>query len=88
MSGEFEASRVFAPCIRFIPGGGTTRASYRSFLLTRSELRMLAPEKREGLIAALSRAVEDQGGAFTLDYETHLYMARRDQGDRRRGDEG
>ena len=33
--------------------------------------------KREEMLGEIGRAIDDQGGEVTLDYETHLYIARR-----------
>ena len=38
---------------------------------------MLAPATREELLGEIAKAVDGQGGSFDVDYETHLYIARR-----------
>ena len=38
---------------------------------------MLAPAMREALLVEIAEAINDQGGEFDVDYETHLYIARR-----------
>lgn len=38
---------------------------------------MLMPTMREELLDDISKAVDRHGGEFAMDYETHLYMARR-----------
>jgi hypothetical protein len=38
---------------------------------------MLAPPKREELLDEITKAIDGHGGEFDVDYETHLYMARR-----------
>ncbi len=38
---------------------------------------MLEPGKREEMLREIAEAVDDHGGAFAVDTETHLYMARR-----------
>jgi len=38
---------------------------------------MLTPSMREELLGEISKAIEVQGGEFDVDYETHLYIARR-----------
>ena len=38
---------------------------------------MLEPGKREEMLCEIAAAVEGHGGAFAVDTETHLYMARR-----------
>ncbi|MCP3380684.1 MULTISPECIES: class I SAM-dependent methyltransferase [unclassified Bradyrhizobium] len=54
-----------------------TTSSYANFLGTRSEFRMLTPTIREELRNDISKAIDRHGGEFEVDYETHLYMARR-----------
>ncbi|QQO35807.1 hypothetical protein JJC00_09655 [Bradyrhizobium diazoefficiens] len=54
-----------------------TTSSYASFMGTRSDIRMLTPTMREELLNDISKAVDRHGGEFEMDYETHLYMARR-----------
>ena len=38
---------------------------------------MLTPAMREGLLGELAKAIDDLGGEFDVDYQTHLYIARR-----------
>jgi hypothetical protein len=38
---------------------------------------MMGSAKREEVLGEVARAIDDHGGKLTLDYETHLYMARR-----------
>jgi len=54
-----------------------TTASYTDFLRTRSDLRMLAAQTRDDLLGEIAEAIDGAGGALAVDYETHLYMARR-----------
>ena len=54
-----------------------TSSSYANFLGTRSEIRMLTSEIRDALISDISKAIDRHGGEIDMDYETHLYMARR-----------
>jgi SAM-dependent methyltransferase len=54
-----------------------TTASYMDFLRTKSELRMPEPGEREEMLREIGEAVDDHGGAFAVDTETHLYMAHR-----------
>ena len=54
-----------------------TSASYADFLRTRSDHRMMEAAQREALLAEIALAIDDEGGALAVDYETHLYMARR-----------
>ena len=54
-----------------------TTSSYTDFLRTKSEHRMLESAKREEMLGELAKAIDDGGGRLTVDYETHLYIARR-----------
>ena len=54
-----------------------TTSSYTDFLRTKSENRMMDAAKREALLGEIAGAIDDAGGELALDYETHLYMARR-----------
>lgn len=54
-----------------------TTASYDSFLQTRSDLRTFAPAARQAVLDDIAKAVDAYGGAFDMNYETHLYVARR-----------
>jgi SAM-dependent methyltransferase len=58
-----------------------TTASYGDFLVTRSDYRMLPPAAREAVLGELAQAIDRHGGAFDMDYETHLYVARRLDGE-------
>ncbi|MDE1992353.1 MAG: methyltransferase domain-containing protein [Rhizobiaceae bacterium] len=51
--------------------------SYTDLLRTLSGHRLLAPEQLETLLGAIADAIDAHGGQFELQYETHLYMARR-----------
>jgi hypothetical protein len=39
---------------------------------------MMDPAKRDELLADVAQAINSCGGRFDVDYETHLYIARRD----------
>jgi SAM-dependent methyltransferase len=54
-----------------------TAASYTNLLRTWSYLQMLTLSVREELLAEISKAIDVHGGEFEVDYETHLYIARR-----------
>ena len=54
-----------------------TTSSYTDFLRTKSEHRMLESAKRDEMLGELAKAIDDNGGRLTVDYETHLYIARR-----------
>jgi hypothetical protein len=77
--GWFDASGLFGPVEhRSYPWKWQhTASSYLNFLRTRSDHRMLAPAKREELLGEIAKAIDGHGGEFDVDYETHLYMARR-----------
>jgi SAM-dependent methyltransferase len=77
--GWFDESRLFGPVVhRCYPWTWPhTTASYVNLLRTRSDVRMLPPSTRDGLLAEISESVEAHGGQFDMDYETHLYHARR-----------
>jgi SAM-dependent methyltransferase len=53
-----------------------TTSSYTDFLRTKSENRMLESGKREEMLGEFAKAIDEDGGRFTVDYETHLYLAR------------
>jgi ubiquinone/menaquinone biosynthesis C-methylase UbiE len=53
-----------------------TTSSYTDFLRTRSDHRMLESAKREGMLDEIAKAIDDHGRKLTVDYETHLYIAR------------
>ena len=38
---------------------------------------MLAPAMREALLDEIANAIDGQGGELDVEYETHLYVARR-----------
>jgi len=54
-----------------------TTSSYLDFLRTKSDLLMLESAMREEMLGELAQAIDDGGGRLTVDYETHLYAARR-----------
>jgi hypothetical protein len=54
-----------------------TTSSYTDYLRTRSDHRMLEPAKRDELLREIAEAIESQGARFDMNYETHLYIARR-----------
>jgi len=54
-----------------------TASSYADFLRTRSDHRMMERATLDQLLREIAQAIEDHGGRFEVDYETHLYMARR-----------
>jgi hypothetical protein len=38
---------------------------------------MMEPAKRDELLGDITQAINGHGGQFEVDYETHLYIARR-----------
>ena len=38
---------------------------------------MMEPAKRDALLAEIAWAIDSHGGQFDVDYESHLYIARR-----------
>lgn len=54
-----------------------TASSYVDFLRTRSDHRMMEPAKLDELLGEIAQAINNDGGQFEVDYETHLYIARR-----------
>ena len=38
---------------------------------------MMETSQREGIIDEIAKVIDDEGGTLTVDYETHLYIARR-----------
>ena len=40
---------------------------------------MMEPISRDELIAEIAQAIDSHGAQFEVDYETHLYIARRVQ---------
>ena len=54
-----------------------TTSSYANFLRTKSEHQMQESAKRAEMLGEIGQAIDEHGGEVTLDYETHLYIARR-----------
>jgi SAM-dependent methyltransferase len=77
--GWFEESGLFGPVEhrRYPWKWRHTTSSYTDFLRTKSEHWMMESAKREEMLGEIGEAIDDQGGEVTLDYETHLYVARR-----------
>ncbi|MGY3448194.1 hypothetical protein [Bradyrhizobium sp. USDA 4353] len=57
-----------------------TTSSYTDLLSTRSDVRLLGAETRQGLLDDITKAIDDEGGGLDVDYETHLYIAHRIDG--------
>jgi hypothetical protein len=38
---------------------------------------MMEPAKRDAVLGEIAKAIDVYGGQFEVDYETHLYIARR-----------
>lgn len=77
--GWFYQSRLFGPVEhKCYPWKWQhTTSSYTDYLRTRSDHRMMEPAKRGEVLGAIGKAIDDHGGPFDVDYETHLYIARR-----------
>ena len=77
--GWFHESGLFEPvehtCYRW--KWPHTTSSYLAFLRTRSDHRMMEPAKRDEVLGEIADAIDGEGGRFEMDYETHLYIARR-----------
>jgi SAM-dependent methyltransferase len=77
--GWFHESGLFGPVEhRMYPWKWRrTTSGFTDFLRTRPEYVAMEPAKREEMLREIAKAIDDQGGELTLDYETHLYIARR-----------
>jgi SAM-dependent methyltransferase len=77
--GEIESSGMFeSVASRAYPWSEEySTERYRELLETQSDHRMLAPDKRRGLLDAVYRVIEGSGGQLTVDYLTKLYVAHR-----------
>lgn len=54
-----------------------TTSSYTDLLRTQSYHRMMESAKRDELLGEIAKAIDDHGGELDVNYETHLYIARR-----------
>ncbi|MBO0754714.1 MAG: class I SAM-dependent methyltransferase [Bradyrhizobiaceae bacterium] len=77
--GWFDESGVFGPVDhKSYPWKWQhTTSSYTDFLRTRSDHRAMESAKREEVLSEIAKAIDDHGGGLDVDYETHLYIARR-----------
>jgi len=50
---------------------------YLALLATQSDHRLLPTDQREGLLDAIGVVIDADGGAITVAYTAHLYLARR-----------
>jgi SAM-dependent methyltransferase len=75
----FTASGLFEPVEhrRYFWKWRHTVSRYAHFLRTKSDHRMMEPAKRDELLTDMAQAINSHGGQFDVDYETHLYIARR-----------
>jgi SAM-dependent methyltransferase len=78
-SGDFDRSGLFEPVThKSYPWSRSFSArSYAEYLRTVSRYQLIDEKRREALLAAISAAVEANGGGFDAPVETHLYCARR-----------
>jgi ubiquinone/menaquinone biosynthesis C-methylase UbiE len=79
LKGWFEESELFGPVEHksYLWKKQHTTSSYTDYLRTRSDCRMMESAKREQVLSGFVKAIDAHGGAFDMDYETHLYIARR-----------
>ena len=77
--GWFEDSGLFGPVDhrKYSWKWRHTTSSYTNFLRTRSEHQMMEPVKLGETLREIANVIDIMGGEFTMDYETHLYIARR-----------
>jgi SAM-dependent methyltransferase len=77
--GWFDQSGLFGPVMhRCYPWKRRhTTSSYADYLSSRSDHRMMEAVKRDEVIGGIAKAIDGVGGHFDMDYETHLYIARR-----------
>ena len=75
----FDASELFGPVMHkgYAWTWRYTTASFIDNQRTISEFQMMAPDLRERFLADIGAAIDAHGGAFDVDFETHLYMAKR-----------
>jgi SAM-dependent methyltransferase len=75
----FAESGCFGPvtCRSYPWSQGYAPAEYLDLLLTSSDHRLLPPGQRGTLLNAVRQAIEMHGGRIELQYEAHLYVARR-----------
>jgi ubiquinone/menaquinone biosynthesis C-methylase UbiE len=78
-SRDFDRSGLFGQVIhKSYPWARSFSArSYAEYLRTVSRYQLIDEKRREDLLAAISEAIEANGGAFDAPVETHLYFARR-----------
>jgi hypothetical protein len=58
-----------------------TSREYVTLLQTHSDHIVLADAERQALLDAVAAVIDRQGGKFTLEYVTDLWLARADDGD-------
>ena len=77
--GWFAESGLFEPVEhrRYVWKWRHTASSYADFLRTKSDHRVMAPAKRDALLGEIAQAINRHEAPFDVDYETHLYIARR-----------
>jgi SAM-dependent methyltransferase len=74
---DFDESGLFGPVTHknYRWSRQHTARGYVDLLGSVSRYQMLAPSIRDALLRAVHQAIENFGGSFELQYETHLYMA-------------
>jgi len=74
-----DASGLFGPVAHrgYAWTGRYTTASFLDYQRSISEFQMMAPDLRERFLADIGATIDAHGGAFDVDFETHLYMAKK-----------
>jgi SAM-dependent methyltransferase len=75
----FDTSGLFAPVVHrgYAWKWQYTTASFLDYQRSISAFQMMAPDLRERFLAEIGATIDTFGGAFDMDFETHLYMARK-----------
>lgn len=75
----FDASGLFEPVVHkaYAWSWHYTTASFLDYQRSISEFQMMAPGPRELFLSDIGAAIDGHGGAFDVDFETHLYMAKK-----------
>lgn len=76
---DMEGSGLFGQVtVRDYPGSATLPTErYVELLTTHSNHRLLPPEQRDLLLAAVAEAIDAHGGSIAIDHVTRLFLARR-----------
>lgn len=76
---SFDASRLFEPVLhrQYAWRWPHTTESFIAHQRTLSGFLVMPSDLREAILSDAAGAIDAYGGAFEMDYETHLYMAHR-----------